>query len=185
MNIMKLIIKSLSPPLIDDYLFFFDNMIFAEHPDWSKCYCYSYHFAGAKEDWTKERNRLAVIELIMKNKMKGYLAYDGKKPVGWCNANDQMNYASLNIDEMSESAVCSIVCFVINPDYRRKGIAKSLLEKIIEDYTLKAYDMIEAYPAKNSHSCERNYHGHISMYEKYDFQVEKKFDEHYIVRKKL
>ena len=89
---MKLIIKPLSPEIIDDYLSLFDNIVFSENPDWSKCYCYSYHFTGAKEEWTKEKNRSSVIELIKEDKMRGYLAYDENKPIGWCNANNKNNY---------------------------------------------------------------------------------------------
>lgn len=71
---MDIIIKPLSPKLIDDYLYFFDNMRFTEHPEWSKCFCYSYHFTGPKEAWDKERNRAAVIDLIGQGNMRGYLA---------------------------------------------------------------------------------------------------------------
>jgi len=182
---MNPIIKALSPSLIEDYLSFFDNMVFSEHLHWSKCYCYSYHFTGANEDWNKERNRLAVIDLIRENKMKGFLAYYDNKAVGWCNANNKLNYQALNEKENSQSEVCAIVCFLIHPDYRRKGIAQKLLEQVIEEYTLKDYDYIEAYPRKDKHSCERNYHGHFSLYEKFDFKTEKEHDEHYVVRKCL
>ena len=89
---MDLIIKPLSPDIIDDYLFLFDNIVFSENPDWSKCYCYSYHFTGAKEELIKEKNRSSVIELIKEDKMRGYLAYDKNKPIGWCNANNKNNY---------------------------------------------------------------------------------------------
>ena len=182
---MNLIIKSLSPSLIDDYLSFFDNMVFSEHPHWSKCYCYSYHFTGANEEWTNERNRLAVIDLISENKMQGFLAYDGNKAIGWCNANNKLNYQSLTEMEISESEVCAIVCFLIHPDYRRKGIAQKLLEQVIEEYTSMAYDSIEAYPRKDKHSCERNYHGHFCLYEKFDFKIKEELDDHYVVRKGL
>lgn len=178
-------IKPLSPSRIDDYLVFFDGMVFSENPHWSKCYCYSYHFTGADEDWTREKNRSAVIELISQDKMKGFLAYDDKAAVGWCNANRRSNYQSLTEADDSESDICSIVCFLISPAYRRQGIAQKLLEALINEYTSAGFDFIEAYPRKDKHSCERNYHGHFSMYEKFGFKIEKEFDDNFVVRKKL
>lgn len=182
---MNLIIKALSPEIIDDYLSFFDNMLFSENPDWSKCYCYSYHFTGADDEWTKERNRAKVQELIKNDEMRGFLAYDGAKSVAWCNANDKNNYQSFTEAGKYQSNLCSIVCFVVSPNYRRKGIAQKILEYACDYYALKGYQYIEAYPRKDKHSCERNYHGHFSLYEKLNFQIEKEFDDHYVVRKKL
>lgn len=182
---MNLIVKPLSPDIIDDYLSFFDNMVFSENPDWSQCYCYSYHFNGAEEEWEKEKNRSSVIELINEGKMRGYLAYDSDKPVGWCNANNRNNYQALSRDDIHQSKLCSIVCFLISPIFRRKGIAQKMLEQVIYDYKMKSFDYIEAYPRKEQHSCEGNYHGHLSLYEKFDFTVEKEFDDYYLVRRRL
>lgn len=183
---MSFLIKPLSPELIEDYLFFFDHMVFSENPDWSRCYCYSYHFTGASEEWTKETNRDAVIKLISENRMRGYLAFDGDKPVGWCNANNKNNFQAFTDQDYSQKDVCAIVCFLISPDYRRRGISQQLLERVCNDYTReRGYAMIEAYPRKDKPSCEGNYHGHLSLYEKFSFGVEEEFDDHYVVRKLL
>jgi ribosomal protein S18 acetylase RimI-like enzyme len=117
--------------------------------------------------------------------MRGYLAYDENKPVGWSNANNKNNYQSFAGENISQSILCSIVCFLISPDYRRKGIAQKILDHISNEYTLKGYDYIEAYPRKDRYSCERNYHGHFSLYEKFNFILEEEYDDHYVVRKKL
>jgi hypothetical protein len=85
-------IKPLTPNLVKDFLFFFDNMVFTENPHWSKCYCFSFHFTGTQEQWTKEKNRSSAIKFINEKKMTGYLAYSDDKPVGWCNANNRLNY---------------------------------------------------------------------------------------------
>lgn len=182
---MNISIKALSPSLIEDYLYFFDQMVFTENPHWSQCYCYSYHFTGASEEWNKEKNRLAVIDLIQAGKMKGFLAFEDDMVVGWCNANDKCNYQSLTKGGNKKSELCSIVCFLIHPRYRRSGIAQKLLERVIESYGKEAFRFIEAYPRKETHSCERNYHGHFSMYKKLNFRIEEELDDHYVVRKRL
>lgn len=182
---MSFTIKVLSPFLIEDYIQFFDQMVFSEHPHWSKCYCYSYHFTGADAEWSKEENRQAVIKLIQEGKMKGFLAYEENRLVGWCNANNKMNFQSFGDQDPDSSEICSIVCFLIHPDYRRKGIAQKLLEQAIAVYSQKDCKYIEAYPRKDKHSCERNYHGHFSLYEKFNFKVEEEFNDYYVVRKRL
>jgi ribosomal protein S18 acetylase RimI-like enzyme len=186
---MNIIIKPLSPDLIDDYLYFFDNIVFTENPDWSKCYCYSFHFVGTNNQWNKDDNRSSVIELIKENKMTGYLAYSDGIPVGWCNANNRNNYQRLlkyyDLVDNPDEKVCSIVCFTINPDYRRKGIAQKVLEQICIDYSLLDYDYLEAYPGKGKLSCERNYKGPMDLYTKFDFKIVKDYNDYTVVRKGL
>ena len=179
----------MSPNLISDYLLFFDNIVFDENPDWSNCYCYSFHFTGTTAQWNKEENRASVIELISEGTMKGYLAYSEGTPVGWCNANDRASYQALGriyqLDDASLSKICSVVCFLIHPDFRKRGIAGKLLEKVIDDYSFSQYDYLEAYPAKDEFSCERNYKGPFRLYKKYGFEEIRNEDRHYVVRKKL
>jgi len=186
---MNIEIKPLTPDLLDNYLFFFDNMVFEEHPDWSKCYCFSYHFVGTKGQWNKKNNRSSVIEFINENKMTGYLAFYGDKPVGWCNANNRLNYQRLlkyyDLIDNPDDKVCSIVCFLIHQDYRRQGIAQKMLDKVCLDYSNKGYDYIEAYPGKGDLSCEGHYRGPLQLYEKYDFKIHKELDDYYVMRKGL
>ncbi len=186
---MDIEIRPLSKDLKDDYLYFFDNMVWEENPEWSICYCYDYHFLGDVATCTHESNRAAVGNLIMEDKMSGYLVFDNDKPVGWCNANNRNNYQRLLRDydfvDNPDDKVCSIVCFIIHPDYRRKGIAKKILERIIQDYSTQDYDYIEAYPRKGDLSSERNFKGPLEMYKQYDFKVNKEYGDYYVMRKSL
>ncbi|MBK6282597.1 MAG: GNAT family N-acetyltransferase [Draconibacterium sp.] len=186
---MDIIIKPLTPELLNDYLYFFDNIVFTDNPDWSACYCFSFHFTGTNEQWNKEGNRSSAIRYINEGKMLGYLAYAGDKPVGWCNVNNRQNYERLLkyydlIDNPNDNA-CSIVCFLIDPDYRRKGIAQKIIEQICADYALQNYDYIEAYPGKGKLSCEGHFKGPLELYEKFDFKIEKEYDNYFVVRKQL
>ena len=44
-----LVVKELTPSLRDDFLLFFDNVAFADNPDWGDCYCYTYQFSDRGE----------------------------------------------------------------------------------------------------------------------------------------
>ena len=190
---MDVKIKSLEPNLIDDFLYFFDNIAFQDNPDWSSCYCHFYHFNGTNEEWMKttgEENRNASIKLIQSGKMTGYFAYLDNKPVGWCNANLKKNFQKLLlIEEFNttfEGKLASIVCFIISHLYRRKGVARKLLQHICMDLKQKGYDCIEAYPRKgNKLSDAHQYRGPLLLYESEGFRIYKELENFYIVRKEL
>ncbi len=97
---MELEIRRLTPELLGDYLDFFDNTAFTDHPEWSRCYCLAFHFepawdgedAGAdSENPWRER----AVRFVREGKLRGYLAYADGRAAGWCNANDKKNYAAL------------------------------------------------------------------------------------------
>ena len=87
-----LTVKELTPSLRDDFLLFFDNVAFADNPDWSDCYCYTYHFS----DRGKAENRRAASNQIEESRIQGFLAYGDGNPVGWCNAANRDNYPALH-----------------------------------------------------------------------------------------
>jgi GNAT superfamily N-acetyltransferase len=186
---MDISIKPLTPELLNDFLSFFDNMVFTENPDWSKCYCYSFHFTGPDDLWNKDENRSSVIKLINEKKMTGYLAYSDGYPVGWCNANNRLNFQRLlkyyNLVDNPQDKVCSIVCFLIQPEFRRKGIARKIIKKISLDCLAQDYNYIEAYPGKGALSCEGHYKGPLKLYEELGFKIEKEHNDYNVVRKIL
>jgi ribosomal protein S18 acetylase RimI-like enzyme len=190
---MDLKIKSLEPSLIDDFLYFFDNIAFQDNPDWGSCYCHFYHFNGTNEEWIKstaDENRDASISLIQSRKMTGYLAYLDNEPVGWCNANLKKNFQKfLFMKELKttfDGKLASIVCFIISHLHRRKGIARKLLQYACKDLGEKNYKCVEAYPRKgNKLSDALQYHGPLSLFKSEGFTIYKEFERFYIVRKEL
>jgi len=185
---MNIEIRPLTKDLQDVYLFFFDNIIHKENPEWSKCYCNDFHFLGDVETCTRYTSRTLIINRIKENELQGYLVFENDNPIGWCNANNRLNYQRLLRDydliDNPDDKVCSVVCFLIHPDYRRQGISQKILEKIIEDYSNTDYDYIESYPKKGESSAS-NFKGPIELYKRNDFKIHKEYDEYYVMRKKL
>jgi len=185
---MDIEIRALTKDLQDDYLFLFDNMIHKENPDWSKCYCNDYHFLGDVETCTRDTSRSLIINRINENELQGYLVFENDTPIGWCNANDRLNYQRLLRDydliDNPDDKVCSVVCFLIHLDYRRKGITQMIIEKIIADYSNTEYDYVEAYPKKGDLSMS-NFNGPMELYQRNDFKMHKEYDNYYVMRKKL
>ena len=189
---MNLSIKSLEPTLLEDFLHFFDNIGFVDNPGWSVCYCQFYQNDLTNKEWarrSKEQNREDARKAILNELMHGFVAYADNNPVGWVNADLKENYPKFKlIEELKDEfdgKLASIVCFLVDPSQRKKGIATKLLSHVCNELKEQKYDCIEAYPRTGVSSDAQNYHGPLSMYLSQGFEVHKEYDRLTIVRKYL
>lgn len=142
--------------------------------------------------------RSSAMRMVEQNIIQGYLAYDGNVSIGWCNANNRKNYTRVGefnlenvpddvkdvVEPVSESMAAaqrddtafeqvekikSIVCFEIAPEYRGKGIAAALLNRVCEDAAKEGYDKVEVYPVVRDAYEVLDFTGPIHMYEKAGF----------------
>lgn len=183
---MEVEIRALTKNLREDYLHLFDNMVHKENPEWSKCYCNDYHFLGDVETCTRAMSRAMIIDRIEGEQLQGYLVYKDDQAIGWCNVNNRSNYQRLMRDydlvDNQQDKVCSVVCFLIHPDYRRQGISQKILDKVIADCTNTDYDYLEAYPKKITASTS-SFNGPFELYKKNGFTVYQEHESYYVVRK--
>lgn len=101
---MGIEVRKLSPDLLDDWLEFFDKVVFETSDEWEGCYCMCYHWnkeMQQKKPWNFTKadgpyNRHCAIKFIKAGKMQGYLAYVNGKVVGWVNANNREVYGDIN-----------------------------------------------------------------------------------------
>ena len=189
---LDVIVKPLIPDLIEVFLNFFDNIAFSDNPDWGGCYCQFYHFAGNMEQWekaTKEYKRNSAKTLIKEEKMNGFLAFIDTEPAGWCNVNSKEVYDKIPVDSESddtrERKIASIVCFLIAPAHRKKGLARKLLKQAIKTLKGGGFAWIEAYPRKGDLSDAHSYHGPVSLFASEDFSIVKETEDFFIMRKYL
>lgn len=165
-----MIIKAMKYENASDWFDFFDNRAFADHQDWKGCYCTGPFKPRLKKYDSKSPIRKEYAKWLIENGvMKGYLAYESGKVIGWCNVNMKSAFPKYNdLSEESENVI-SIVCFMVQKEYRRKGIAQKLLNRIIKDAQKKGIKIIEAYPRIKAQTEYGNFHGAYSMYEKNGF----------------
>jgi GNAT superfamily N-acetyltransferase len=125
--------------------------------------------------------------LIRDEKMNGLLAFIDNEPAGWCNVNSKDAYEKIPIDSESEKIlggkIASIVCFLIAPNHRKKGISRKLLKHAFQILKEKGYDWIEAYPRKGDLSDAHSYHGPVSLFDSEGFIVVEE-DEHFLLMRK-
>jgi GNAT superfamily N-acetyltransferase len=169
-----MIIKAMKDENVSDWFDFFNNRAFADHPDWKGCYCTGPFTPRLKEYASKSPVRKEYAKWLIENgRMQGYLAYEDGKVVGWCNVNLKSALPKYNDFSKESENIISIACFMVQKEYRRKGIAQKLLRRIIKDAREKGIRVIEAYPRVKAQTEYGNFHGPYSMYEKNGFILEK------------
>ena len=198
---MTIVVKELSPALLDDYLSFFDHDAFADFPWWSACYCRFFNDPGDPEGDSspnlRDHHRPLAIELVKGGQTQGLLAYDEGKPVGWCNAAPRASYRmprhiAKATDDPSEP-VGSTVCFIVAAPYRGRGVGTALLDAACEMFRRQRLRIAEGYPKTEPAPTTpyeipwsaHNYHGPLAMYLDRGFIVHKKLEKIAVVRKPL
>ena len=181
MSIPNVTIKALAPELEPDFLRFFDGSAFSDNPKWSSCYCqcfYEDHSVVKWSDRTAPQNRARACERIQSRSMQGYLAYIQGMPVGWCNAAPRNLLHALD-DEPTPDAeqIGAIICFLVEPSYRGRGVARQLLEAACEGLRKQGLRIAEANPRTASTSPAENHFGHFDLYTSAGFTVHREDDD--------
>ena len=195
-----LTIERLTPARHDDFLRFFDHErgpAFADNPGWAKCYCHFYHVPKVInwEGLDGNANRAAMSARIEAAEMDGFLAYAAGEVVGWMNAQPmikmphcipRMGIPAPPLDVPPQSAA-AIVCFVIAPAWRRRGVARALVDGALASFEARGIRVVDAFPfnAGNSTTATDHYHGPQALFREAGFDVLAKHKNLTVMRKHL
>lgn len=171
-------ILPLSPQRLADFMAFFDGEAFSDNPKWSSCYCQCFYEDHAKVHWpsrTAAENRACAGQRIAQGEMQGLLAYSAGKVVGWCNAAPRPLLHALDAEPIADAQqVGTIVCFLVAPGVRGRGIAKALLEAACEQLRSQGLRSVQANPRPaGTTSSAANHYGPLSMYLAAGFSVQR------------
>ncbi|MBR6364595.1 MAG: GNAT family N-acetyltransferase [Lachnospiraceae bacterium] len=186
---MDISIKVLTPDMADEYITYFDERAFSDGSKEKGCYCVWHHWTQQKEldrSVLPEAERACykrnyAYELIKADKLHGFAAMCDGQMVGFCNADRKDHYFRLNRENNPESwegveadeKVLSIVCYIISPDMRGRGIAKAFLKFACEYAAENGFDFVEGYPAEGDFDVS-NCGGPASMYIDCGFEIIRK-----------
>jgi GNAT superfamily N-acetyltransferase len=189
---MQITVYPLDSSRLEDYLAFFDREAFTDNPEWAGCYCLFYHLPDPGwEARTGAQNREGAAALIRSGGLQGWLAYDVSRPIGWCNTNAKERFARLAAENAQWGAavpgerVLSVVCFVVAPAYRGRGVARALLQEACTGAARAGYQWAEAYPRKVDRNAAQAYHGPLALYLSEGFTKLRELDQFWIVRRDL
>lgn len=107
----------------------------------------------------------------------GMLAYLDQQMVGWCGFGLRQNMQRLErsrtIPKVDDRLVWSIVCFFIRPGFRRRGIARRLLQAVVKYAQHSGIAGLEAYPVEHQGkriNANSAYVGTVSMFQAEGFR---------------
>ena len=176
-----IVIRPLTSELNADYLDFFDHRAFTDDNPNGPCYCTSPNqdeeqirkmVSEFKLFGVKETLRKYAAEMLDRNMIHGYLAYDEDQSIGWCNAADIENYVGF-VPSFARNITCgktiSIVCFEIAPEYRGMGIASAFINRVCTDAKAKGYAAVEGYARLFDQRNDFDFQGPYHLYQKAGF----------------
>ena len=192
-----IVIRPLTPELNADYLDFFDHRAFTDDNPNGPCYCTSPNqeegqikkmVSEFKSFGVKETLRKYAAEMLDRNMIHGYLAYDGDLSIGWCNAADMESYAGF-VPAFARDIACgktvSIVCFEIAPEYRGMGIASAFIDRVCNDAKKDGYAAVEGYANLSAEHNDFVYQGPVRLYQKAGFEEVAREQGQAVMRKVL
>jgi ribosomal protein S18 acetylase RimI-like enzyme len=118
------------------------------------CGCMFYRRTGASKipsgDTAARFNRRAMRALVESRAFVGLVGYAGAVPVGWVSFGPREDFHRLArspvMKPIDDERVWSIVCFVVPPGYRGRGVAHALLDGAIRYARRRRVRLLEAYP---------------------------------------
>ena len=195
---MNITIKPLTPELSADYFDFFENRAFSDNSPY-RCYCHLFQMTKEQEktefdkvdgpDVGRVARKIAEWQ-INSGILRGYLAFVDGVSIGWCNANDKVNFpiescTGARFHAPAEKREKAVVCFEIVPEFQGKGVATALLRQVVADAKSEGYIAVEGFPVMRSERYEWDNTGPIRLYERVGFVKVAERDSFWVMRKEL
>lgn len=147
-------------------------------PDTPACWCLYFRLTSSEFGKVDGRARPALLEaLCARDESPGMVAYLDGVPVGWCALGPRSEFGRLErsrtIPKVDQRPVWSVVCFVVRPGYRRRGVAGALLEGAVAYARSRGAVAIEGYPVDTGGtriSTAFAYVGSTTMFERAGFE---------------
>ncbi|NUO49289.1 MAG: GNAT family N-acetyltransferase [Polyangiaceae bacterium] len=131
----------------------------------SSCYCRYFHFEGDKNDWLArcalepDQNRAEMVTALESGSDDGHgiAAEADGSVIGWAKiapayaikkAYAQRYYARLPTLQGDREGVWLLACFLVHPDWRRKGTSRALIRAAIEEARRLGARSLEALPSQ-------------------------------------
>jgi len=130
----------------------FENL-FGEKGACAGCWCMYWRLRRKEYDAQRGAGtKKKMKSLVNGGNIPGLLAYDNKKPIGWCSVAPREDFPVLEnskvLKRVDSKPVWSVVCFFINKEYRKKGLSVELLNAAKNYVKNNKGKIIEGYPVE-------------------------------------
>jgi ribosomal protein S18 acetylase RimI-like enzyme len=154
----------------------------------SRCYCRYFHFEGDKNEWQArlafepEKNREALLARAAAEPAGGVVALDASGgALGWMKLEPaaalpklyaQRVYRALPCLTGDRTGVWAIGCFLVDPAYRRRGVARALVRAGVEIAQAAGAGVLEVFPRRaEGVDPEQLWTGPLSLFESEGFEL--------------
>jgi GNAT superfamily N-acetyltransferase len=151
----------------------FVEVVGVKKPGGKGCWCMSYRDSRVPDD---ERGAYMERECASEPG-PGVLAYVGGEVAGWCSVAPRSTYRRLmrsrTIPIVDDRDPWSVVCFVVRPPFRRRGLMHALLAGAVEHARAHGAELLEGYPVEISGGkvdVVSGYVGTTAVFEKGGFE---------------
>lgn len=113
----------------------------------------------------------------------GLLAYAGREPIGWCQVGPRDRLAKLvrELELEPDARVWAVTCLLVAPPWRRRGVARALLDGAIDHARTAGAARLEAYPRRVADDPAEMWTGPVLLYEQAGFVVVGGGERRYVV----
>jgi GNAT superfamily N-acetyltransferase len=135
------------------------------------CFCRWWHFAGDKNAWlgriahAPEQNRMELLAALDagSHEMRGVVALSGQNAIGWMKIAPAAALAKLYAQKPYRGLAClggdragvfTIGCFLVDPEWRRRGVSRALLDAGLLLARQAGARAVEAFPRSGEPASE-------------------------------
>lgn len=116
----------------------------------NNCWCMYWRIGSAYRNQPSGKNKATLHQIVKAGPPPGLIAFDGDKPVGWCQLTPREALPWLDrtsrLKRVDDLPVWSLSCFYIRIGYRRKGVTSALIDAAIKAAKRAKAPALEAYP---------------------------------------
>jgi GNAT superfamily N-acetyltransferase len=142
---LRLTIRPLTPdlwPALED--------LFGRGGGSNGCWCMYWRIGSEYHQRAREKNRRAFRRIVQHGPPPGLLAFDGERPVGWCQLTPRDELPWLDraraLQRVDARPVWSLSCFYVRRGYRRQGVMSALIAAALQAARSARAPALEAYP---------------------------------------
>jgi len=168
----------------------------------STCYCNYFHFEGDKNAWLArlatepEENRRELAERTRTSALSGVVAVlPSGQVIGWMKLERaqalpklyaQRPYRALPCFGGDRSTVLCVGCFLVDPAWRRHGVARSLLRTGLDIARAHGASTVEAFPRRaEGIGDEERFTGPLSLFASEGFAIVSEQSQYPVLRRVL
>jgi GNAT superfamily N-acetyltransferase len=142
---MKLAIRPLTPSLWPAL-----EALFGKSGASNGCWCMYWRIGPEYHKRPREKNKSAFRRIVKQGPAPGLLAFDGERPIGWCQLTPRQDLTWLHRKQALEPVdgvpAWAVSCFYIRRPYRRRGIMTALIVEALKAAKRANAPALEAYP---------------------------------------